>query len=38
LLKIDCYRLSFPDVTVTAGCWNILGCCEVWCSRGGGGG
>ena len=29
LLKIDFSRLSFPDVKVTVGCSNILGCCTV---------
>ena len=29
LLKIDFSQLSFPDVKVTAGCSNILGCCTV---------
>jgi len=38
LLKINFSRLLFPGVTVTAGCWNILGCCEVWWSRQAGGG
>jgi len=35
-LKIHFSRLSLPDVTVTIGCSNILGCRELWCSHGGG--